>query len=264
MFSILSGTLFNVVTVTVGSAIGLLLTGRLPDRYQRIVLDALGLVTITLGIDAAVNVMSATVSQYRPVGDAGRTYGATVAMITVGSLLIGCLVGTWLRLHDRVERLGAMIHGRFGYGDASKFAEGFLTASVIFCVGPLTLLGCFENGAHGDPSLLMIKSLLDGFCSMALAASLGLGVLFSVGTVLGFQGSLAVGAYFFASSIPDFSQQLMNVVGGVILLATALVLLDIRKIPVANMLPGLFLPPLAVWGIEGAFPGFLNLTAGLD
>jgi len=257
MWSVVNGTVFNAIAVVVGSSIGLLLSGKLPERYQRIVLDALGLITITLGVDAGVNVLNSTIATYRPPGDAGKTYGATLAMITVGSLLVGCLLGTWLRLQERVEGLGRAIHGRFGTGDAGAFAEGFLTASVIFCVGPLTLLGCFENGADGDPSLLLIKSLLDAFCSMALAASLGWGVMFSVATVLGFQGGLSILAHFFADGIPDLSQQLMNVVGGVLLMATALVLLEIKRIPVANMLPGLFLPPLAVWLVETASPGTL-------
>lgn len=262
MWTILNGTLFNVVTVAVGSSVGLLLSGRLPERYQRIILDALGLVTVTLGIDAGVNIMNATVAQYLPPGEAGKTYGATLAMVTVGSLLVGCIIGTKLRLQQRIEGLGHSIHRRVGAGHAGTFAEGFLTASVIFCVGPLTLLGCFENGVNGNPSLLMIKSFLDAFCSMALAASLGLGVAFSVLTVLLFQGTLAVLAHFFASAIPQLSQQLMNVVGGILLLATACTLLEIKKIPVADMLPALFLPPLVVWIVESLSPGTLIPVAG--
>ncbi len=257
LWNILNGTIFNVVAVAIGASVGMLLSGKLPDRYQQIVLTALGLVTITLGIDAAVLVMGDTVATYRPAGEAGKTYGATLAMITVGSLIAGCFAGTWLRLQDRVESLGTHLHARFGKGEAGKFSEGFLLASVIFCVGPLTLLGCFENGVAGDPSLLMIKSLLDLFCSMALAAALGWGVFFSVLTVLGFQSALSLLAYFFAGAIPDLSQQLMNVVGGVLLLATALTLLDLKKIPVADMLPALFLPPIVVSCVERIAPGAL-------
>jgi hypothetical protein len=185
-------------------------------------------------------------------------------MVTVGSILIGSILGTRLRLHERVESMGVRIHSWFGRGDAGKFAEGFLTASVIFCVGPLTLLGCFENGADGDPSLLMIKSMLDAFASMALAAALGWGVFFSVFTVFGFQGALSILAHYFAEVIPDLSQQLMNIVGGVLLLATALTLLDIKKIPVADMLPAIFLPPLIVSVVERVAPGtLLTLSASV-
>lgn len=261
LWTALSGTIFNVITVAVGSTVGLVLSGRLPERYQRIVLDGLGLVTVTLGIDAGVLIMDKLIGQYRPAGDAGMTYGAKLAMITVGSLLVGSLIGSALRLHDRVERLGATIHSRFGSGDAGKFAEGFLTASVIFCVGPLTMLGCLENGLKGNPQLLMIKSLLDAFCSLALAAGLGVGVMFSIVTIIVFQGAMSIGAYYIAGDLPHLSQQLMNVVGGYLLLATALGLLNIKRIPVADMLPGIFIPPFVVWIVERLSPGSL-ITIG--
>ena len=141
--------------------------------------------------------------------------------------------------------------------DGHGFAEGFLTASVIFCVGPLTLIGCLRNGAEGDPSFLYIKALLDGFCSMALAASLGWGVLTSIVTILGFQGGLSLLAFAVAEPLDDLSIALMTMVGGVVLLATALMILEIKKIPVANLLPGIFLPPVAVWISESIWPGLL-------
>ncbi len=272
MWSILNGTIVNVCTVAAGSAVGLSLAARIPDRYQRIILDCLGLVTIFLGIDASVMVMSRLVGQY---GAGIQAYGARLAMVTVGALLVGAIIGTALRLHQRLETLGRTIHQRFAEGaktelapakvpaDQSRsFAEGFLSASVIFCVGPLTLLGCLNNGAHADPGYLYVKSLLDCFCSVALAASLGLGVAFSVLTVFFFQGSLAVAAYYLAGNIPELSLQLMNVVGGLVLLATALMLLEIKKIPVTNLLPAIFLPPLVVWLTELISPGTLITASG--
>jgi len=266
MWSILNGTIVNALTVALGSIAGLLLAARIPDRYQRIILDGLGLITVTLGIDASVLVFARTVERY---GGGIPTYGARLAVVTVGSLLLGGLIGTALRLHERLEELGRDLHRRFGGGDVAaestqrSFAAGFLSASVIFCVGPLTLLGCLRNGAYGDPSYLYIKALLDGFCSVALAASLGLGVAFSIITVLLFQGGLAVVAHYGAGGLPDLSLQLMNVVGGVILLATALLLLEIRRIPVANLLPGVFLPPVMVWVAERAVPGVLGGWASI-
>jgi uncharacterized membrane protein YqgA involved in biofilm formation len=246
-----------------------------PPRYQRIILDALGLFTVVLALDAALSAMSGVVGKY---GKGIPTYGARVGMVAVGSLLIGAIIGTALRLHERLEGIGGIIHRRFGRSDSAplspqephsgpplikgrdsgaRFAEAFLTASVIFCVGPLTLLGCLNNGTRGDPSLLYIKAFLDGFCSMALAASLGLGVVFSVLTVLFFQGGLALLAHYAAGGLPDLSIQIMNIVGGVILLATAMLLLEIKKIPAANLLPGIFLPPVAVWLVERAAKGML-------
>lgn len=258
MWSILNGTIVNVITVTIGSLAGLSISRSLPERYRLIVLQALGLVTVTLGIDAGVLNFSATVARFRPEGPKGATYGATLAMVMILCLLSGVIVGTALRLQERIESLGGFIHRRFsGEAGAQHFAEAFLTASVIFCVGPLTLLGCLQNGAHADPSYLYIKSLLDGFCSMALASSLGWGVLASVVTVGGFQGGLAILAYAVAKPLDDLSIALMTAVGGIVLLATALLLLDLKKIPVANMLPGVFFPPLAVWISESIAPGLL-------
>lgn len=259
MWLILNGTLVNVATVTIGSALGLLIGGSLSERYRSIILQCLGLVTITLGMDAAVLQFSDLVRSNKALVHDSATYGARLAMVMVGSLLVGALIGTWVRLHERIEEIGGWIHRRFAgeSGEGRRFAEGFLTASVIFCVGPLTLLGCLENGAHGNPRLLYIKAFLDGFCSMALASSLGLGVFASVVTVGVFQGGLAILASRLGDPLHPVSLGLMTAVGGVALLGTALMLLDLKKIPVANMLPGIFLPPLMVWGAERVWPGIL-------
>ncbi len=264
-----SGTVVNALTVAVGSGIGLTFSSRIPERYQRIILDCLGLVTVTLGIDAAVLGMGQLVSRY---GVGVPTYGARLGMVMVGSLIVGSILGTALRLQERIEGLGRAIHERFFHrgratesaaavegsaAGAARFAEGFLSASVIFCVGPLTLLGCLANGAQGNPSLLYIKAFLDGFCSMALAASLGAGVAASVVTVLVFQGGLSLLARATAGGLNELSMQMMNVTGGVLLLATALMLLEIKRIPVANMLPAIFLPPVVISIVERIGPGLL-------
>ena len=257
MWSILNGTIVNALTVVIGSAIGLSASARLPERYRVIVLNALGLVTITLGVDAAVLRFADAVRDFAPAGPAGQTYGARLALVVIASIIVGAIIGTALRIHEGVEALGVLIHRRFSGQNGPAFAEGFLSASVIFCVGPLTLVGCLENGAHGDPSFLYIKSLLDGFCSLALAASLGWGVMASVLTVLIFQGGLSVLAHWLAEPLDDLSIALMTVVGGVVLLATALMILEIKRLPVANLLPGIFLPPLVVWIVEAIVPGTL-------
>jgi len=258
VWSVLNGTVVNVIAVAVGSLIGLSASARIPERYRDIVLASLGLVTVTLGVDAAVLRFADLVAQFKPLVRAGETYGARAAMVTIGSLIIGALLGTWWRLQDRIESIGVLLNRRFaGGGDAQKFVEGFLTASVIFCVGPLTLLGCLRNGLHGDPSYLYIKSLLDGFCSLALASTLGWGVFASVLTVGLFQGGLAIAAHVAAEPLSELGVGLMTAVGGLVLLATALVILDIKKIPVANMLPAIFLPPLIIGVAEWLSPGLL-------
>jgi uncharacterized membrane protein YqgA involved in biofilm formation len=259
-WSRIDGTVFNTITVLVGSLIGMSAGTRIPERYQKIILTCLGLMTVTLGIDAAVLLFSKTVDEFRTLGDFPATYGARLAMVTISSLLIGAVLGTALRIQDRIEGLGSTIHKRFGRGDAARFAEGFLTASVIFCVGPLTLLGCIQNGVDGNSSLLQIKSVLDGFCSIALAASLGLGVLASVITVVVVQATLSLTAATLINTFPTLQGlplDLANVVGGIILLATALMILEIKKIPVANLVPGIFVPPFIIWIVEAVAPGTL-------
>lgn len=262
LWTILNGTIVNTATVVAGSLLGIAVGPRLPERYRLIVLQALGLVTITLGIDAAVLRFADTVAEFAPRVDAGRTYGARLAMVMISSLLIGALLGAALRLHERIERLGAWIHARFSRQDGRAFAEGFLTASVIFCVGPLTLLGCLRNGSDGNPDYLYIKAVLDGFCSIALASSLGWGVFASVLTVLFFQGGLALLASAVAEPLDPLARSMMMVVGGVVLLATALLILDIKRIPVADLLPGIFLPPLLIAAVEWVHPGWLLPLAG--
>jgi hypothetical protein len=249
-----NGTIVNASAVGAGTVVGLSLGRRLPQRYQQIILTSLGLVTVMLAIDAGALRMNAVAQRFQPPEPAGRGYGARLAMVTVGSLLVGAVLGTALRLHERLEAIGHRLHARFGVEGQRSLAEGFLTASVLFCVGPLTLLGCLANGMHGDPTYLYIKSFLDAFAAMALTAAMGIGVAFSVITVVLFQGGLALAARWLAGGIPELSRELMNVVGGYVLFATGLTLLDIKKVPVANLLPGIFLPPIVVWVAEQIWP----------
>ncbi|MCH8147566.1 MAG: DUF554 domain-containing protein [Planctomycetes bacterium] len=257
MWSILNGTIVNAGTVIVGTLLGVSVAAKLPERYRQIVLTCLGLVTIMLGVDAGVLKFATTVSEFEPQVEAGGTYGARLAIVMIGSLIIGALIGTALRIHDRIEALGVWIHGRFSKDDGHRFAEGFLMASVIFCVGPLTLLGCLRNGAYGDPSYLYIKACLDGFCSLALASAFGWGVMASVLVILGFQGGLSLLAYSVAEPLGELSIALMTIVGGIVMLATGMMMLEIKKIPVADMLPCIFLAPLAIRTTEWISPGWL-------
>lgn len=261
MWSVVGGTIVNVIAVAGGSIAGLSFAAKLPSRYRDIVLNVLGMITLTLGVDAAVLRFADTARRFGTLVHAEQTYGARLAMVMIASLLIGAILGTFLRLQDRIEGLGAWLHRRFSAGDGQGFAQAFLTASVIFCVGPMTLLGCLQNGARGDPGLLYIKSLLDGFCAIALSSSLGWGVAASILTVAGFQGGLSVLAYWVAQPLDELSIALMTIVGGVALLATGFLLLDIKRMPVANLLPAVFLPPLFVWLVERVSPGLLLPSA---
>lgn len=265
MWNVFNGTILNAITVTLGSILGLTVAKSLPERYRVIILQCLGLMTITLAIDAGV-LGADTIGKFKTGVDHPETYGARLGMVVISSLLVGAVIGTALRLHERIEGAGAWIHRRFSPGgEGGRFAEAFLTASVIFCVGPLTLMGCLENGAHANPGYLYIKSVLDGFCSLALASSLGAGVLASVLTIVFFQGGLSAIAYLTLnpashSGLPPIhplSVELMSAVGGIILLATAFLILDLKRLAVANMLPGIFLPPIAVWLAQLLAPGWL-------
>jgi uncharacterized protein len=262
MWPIFSGTIVNVITVAVGSVLGISISRGIPERYRLIVLQTLGLITLTLGMDAAVLQFAGAVERFAPAGDAGKTYGALLGMVMIGSLLVGVILGTALKLHERIESLGKWLHRRSSSGDGHRFSEGFLSASVLFCVGPLTLVGCLENGANGNPSFLYIKSLLDCFASLALASTLGWGVFASVLTVGIFQGGLSLLAYWVATPLDDLSIALMTNVGGVIMLGTGIMLLEIKPIRVANMVPAIFLPPLVVFVVERLSPGTLLPVGG--
>jgi hypothetical protein len=262
MWAILNGTVVNVITVAAGSIVGISISRGIPERYRVIVLQTLGLITLTLGVDAAVLQFGGAVERFAPAGDAGTTYGARWGMVMISSLLLGAILGTALRLHERIESLGKWLQVRSAGGDGHRFAEGFLSASVLFCVGPLTLVGCLENGANANPSLLYIKSLLDCFASLALASTLGWGVFASILTVGVFQGGLSLLAFWIAEPLDELSIALMTNVGGVIMLGTGLMLLEIKPIRVANMVPAIFLPPLVVFIVERLSPGLLLPVAG--
>ena len=222
-----SGTLVNVVTVLLGSGLGLLLRGRLPERVVRVVMQAIGLTTLLIGI---LNAMDLTRVDEPP--------GIIVGLI---ALALGGAVGEWLRIEEGLEGLGDALKKRFrGQG---RFTEGFVAASLLFCVGPLTLIGSIQNGLVGDDSFLLLKSTLDGFASLALSATFGFGVIFSTLIIAVYQGALSLGAGLFANLIPDPATDprvlLVNGVGGLMILGLGFGLLEIKRLRVASLLPGL-------------------------
>jgi uncharacterized membrane protein YqgA involved in biofilm formation len=184
-------------------------------------------------------------------------------IVVLLSLLIGGILGEWWRIEDRLERLGGYLEKRFTRGSSqdgntrSRFVRGFLTASLLFCVGPMTILGSIDDGLTGDYSTLTIKAIMDGFAAMAFASSLGVGVLFSVLVVLIYQGGLSLLAQQAAAVITDPMMAEMNAVGGVLLLGIAVSsLLEIKTIRVANFLPALVIAPMLVALLESL--GLLN------
>ncbi|MCL5942607.1 MAG: DUF554 domain-containing protein [Actinobacteria bacterium] len=219
------GTLINVVAVVAGSSLGAVLGGRLPGRVRDIVTDGLGLLTFVLGISMAVKTQS--------------------FMIVMASIFLGGIVGELLRIERALERLGDYFQARLA-ASSSTFSTGFVTASLVFCVGPMAILGSIDDGLRGNVQLLVVKSVLDGFAALAFATTLGWGVGLSALSVFVYQGSLTVAAGFVARVLSEPMITEMTATGGLLVLAIGLRLLHLREVKVANLLPALFFAPALV------------------
>lgn len=235
----MTGTLINAAAVLVGTALGTLLGSRLPERIRETVLHGLGLFTLVLGVAQGLEAFRP------PLADVSR--GAV--LVILGSVLVGGVIGELLRIERGLDRAGEALKARFGRGQ-SRFTEGFVVASLVFCVGPLTILGSIQDGLTGDYQLLAIKSLLDGFAALAFASALGWGVGFSVITILVYQGALSLSASALAGAFSDAMIAAMSAVGGILIIGIGLRLLALREVRVANLLPALVLAPAAVALLE--------------
>jgi uncharacterized membrane protein YqgA involved in biofilm formation len=236
-----AGTLLNVLTVLVGSAIGVLLGNRLPLRTRDVVTDGLGLVTLLVAATSAAAVLDPDLS------DAVGT--SAPVLIVLGSVLVGGIVGSLLRIEERLEGLGEAIRRRIPHGrggDRERFVEGFVSASLVFCVGPLTVLGSLDDGLGHGIDKLALKATLDGFAAIAFAASLGWGVAASALVVLVVQGSLTILGAALGDLLPDAHLAALTATGGLLLVGVGLRLLRIRPVPVADLLPALLVAPLLV------------------
>jgi uncharacterized membrane protein YqgA involved in biofilm formation len=233
------GTFINVGAVLAGTAAGTLLGSRFPERVRETVLHALGLVTLMVAISQGL-------AAFRPpLTDLTR--GAV--LIVLGSVLVGGIVGELLGIERALDRAGDALKGRFGRGQA-RFTEGFVIATLVFCVGPLAILGSIQDGLRGDFQLLAVKSLLDGFAALAFASALGWGVGFSAISVLVYQGVLTLSASAVAGAFSPAMIAAMSATGGVLILGIALRLLDLRQVRIANLLPALVLAPAIVAVLE--------------
>ncbi len=233
------GTLINVATVLAGTLAGTLFGDRLPDRIRETVLHSLGLITLLVGVDAGLHAFRP------PLTEVTR---ASVILV-MGSVLVGGILGELLHIEGGLNRLGDRLKARFGGGQA-RFTEGFVIASLVFCVGPLTILGAIQDGATGDFQLLAIKATLDGFAAVAFASALGWGVGFSAITVLVYQGALSLTASIAADVFTDVVIESMTAAGGVVIVGIGLRLLELREIRVGNLLPALLLAPVAFAIVE--------------
>lgn len=234
------GTATNVATVIAGSGLGLLIGHRLSLRVRSTVTSALGLVTLLIAADAAMTVGAPVLKD---------AVGSSAPMLIVlGSLVIGGIIGSWLRLEDRLEDFGGWLQGRLTRGEAGegkeRFIEGFVISSLVFCIGPLTILGAINEGLGNGADQLLLKATLDGFAALAFAASFGIGVMASAISVAAIQGSLTVLGALLGSFLPDAHLAALTATGGLILIGVAFRLLDLKSIHVADLLPALVVAPI--------------------
>lgn len=222
----MTGTFLNMATVVVGGGLGLLLGKRIPERIRETILKGLGLLTLVVGMQMALKTGN--------------------VLILMGSTFVGGIIGEILSIQGRLDRLGAALQTRFSGGGESRFSEGFVTASLVFCVGPMTIMGALQDGLSGDYQLLAIKSMLDGFAALAFAAALGAGVLFSIVTILLYQGGISLGAGHLEGMLTPPMIDEMTASGGLIILGIGFVILDLMHPRVANFLPALAIAPLLV------------------
>jgi len=242
----MTGTLINVATILVGSILGLVFGAQLPDRIRETVIAGLGLFTGAIGIQMFFE-------NENPI-------------IVLGALLIGGVLGEWWKIETRLGNLGGLLEKKFSRksrssGDAkqpspitepltqesNRFVRGFITASLVFCVGPMSILGAIQDGLVGDYRLLAIKAVLDGFASLAFASSLGVGVLLSIFIVLIYQGGISLLAAQAQAFLTSSMMNEMTAVGGLLLLGLAISsLLGIKPIRIGNFLPALMIAPLIV------------------
>lgn len=226
----MTGTLLNAAAVLVGGLLGLAFGARFSERARQTVLAGLGLFTAAIGLRMFLETQN--------------------PLYPLGGVVLGALIGEGLRIEEALAGLGAWLERRFARSEdqpTSTFVRGFLTASILFCVGPMTILGAIQDGLTGDFQLLAIKSVLDGFAALALASALGVGVLFSIVVILVYQGALSLLASQAQALLTGPMTAEMTAVGGVLLLGLAIgALLELRPIRTGNLLPALFITPLLV------------------
>ena len=221
----LLGTFVNMATVLLGGSIGLLLGSRFPERISSSMMKALGLCTLLIGLSGILK---------------GENQ-----LITIISMALGTLIGEALDLDKRLNSLGDFLQERFkSKNKNASIAEGFVNASLLFCVGAMTIVGSLQSGLTGDNSMIYTKALLDFVSSMIFASTLGVGVLFSIVLILVYQGGIVILAHFIAPFLTDSVVNEMTCVGSLIILGLALNMLGITKLKVMNFVPAIFLPVL--------------------
>lgn len=222
------GTLINTATVVVGGGVGYFIGHRIPDNVRLIVMQVVGLATMIMGIQSAMD-----------------THNIVFPLI---GTVFGALIGELLRIEDRLETLGEWLKSKFARNDSdeSTFVQGFVTATLLFCIGPLTILGAIEDASGKTPQLYIIKGTLDGFISIIFVAVYGIGAMFSAVSVFVVQGLLTLGGTGIDSLLDDRMRTELFATGGFLVLAIGLNLLDIKRIKLGSLLPALVITPILV------------------
>ena len=228
------GIVVNTLAIIAGSLIGLLFRGGIPPKFNTIIMHGIGLAVVLIGIKTALKTDD--------------------ILIVIVSLAVGSLVGELLRIEERLERLGNWL-GRAMSKDSEGVSRGFVCASLLYCVGAMAVVGSMESGLSGNHQILFAKSILDGIGSVIFASTLGIGVLFSAVSVFVYQGLISLTASSIKQFlVPEVVAQ-MSAVGGLLIVAIGIGLLEIKKIKIGNMLPAIFIP-LAyylighLWGVS--------------
>lgn len=231
----MTGTLINVVAIIAGSLIGIIFGARLSDNLKSTVVNGMGLFTSAIGLQMFLQTQE--------------------SLIVLGALIVGAVLGEWWRIEEGIANLGAWLEKRFTGssegGTSSRFVRGFLAASLLYCTGPIAIMGSIQDGLNGDFQLLAVKSVLDGFISIAFASTLGIGVMFSILPIFVYQGGISLLSGTLSSVINEAMMTEMTATGGVILFGLGISsLLEIKKIRVGNFLPAILIAPVIVWAIS--------------
>lgn len=232
----LTGTLINVALIAVGTLCGLTVKRFLSERLKEALLSAVGLIVLFIGIGSAVSA-SLTFTD--------GAFGTQYTLIMILSIVFGTVIGEAIGIEKLLDRFGAFCQKKLVHGDAhSTFAEGMVTASLIFVVGAMAVVGALDNGIRGNYDVLLAKSIIDGITSVVLASTLGIGVLFSAVAVFVYQGAISLLGVWIEPYLTDAVIAQMSFTGAILIFAIGLKMLNIAKIRVGNMLPAIFMPIL--------------------
>ena len=217
------GNLANAFAIILGSLLGVFLKDRFKERYKDTIMNGIGLAVLVIGISGAIKTEN--------------------MLLLVASLVIGSILGEWLRIEDKLESLGKFIENKVGK-ETSNISNGFVTASLIYCVGAMAITGALESGLTGNNDILFVKAILDGTTAIIFASTLGIGVAFSSISVFAYQGIITLTASIVEVFLTDPVKIEMSAVGGVLIMGIGINLLGIKKIKIGNMLLSIFIPTI--------------------